>query len=385
MSQPKQRKLVEPNSEEIISVMTLGSDTKTAPPNLAPSSPAPLTTSRSSLADPQRSFVLPDPPLKKSKTGLASKKKRKHLDVDREEDFEIGSDDEGPRTEPKNWRQVYALIEEARELMVAPVDEVGAESLGDWQDVENGTLEPKHARFRTLLALMLSSQTKDQVTADAMANLRKRFAPLSVASMLHASESDIDECICKVGFHNRKAMYIKRAVQVLNERYDGDVPATLADITELQGVGPKMAFLLMQIAWKKVIGIGVDTHVHRISNRCGEASAPTQVDTVFHLPLPLIHLFSPQRTSPLLLLSNLTFKLVSHLCFERLGWVTSKTPEETRAKLERWLPKEYWGTINKTLVGFGQMKCLPVRPKCEDCPVSELCPSSTVSRSSKKL
>ena len=218
--------------------------------------------------------------------------------------------------------------------MVAPVDEVGAESLGDWHEVKNGTLPAKDARFRTLLALMLSSQTKDAVTAAAMVNLRKRFVPLSVASMLNATEEEIDACINKVGFHNKKSIYIKKTIAILHEQYDDDVPDTIKKMTDLPGVGPKMAFLLMQIAWDKVIGIGVDTHVHRLSNR--------------------------------------------------YNWVSTKNPEETREALQTWLPKEYWATINKTLVGFGQMMCLPIGPKCGDCPASHICPASTVPRSSKR-
>lgn len=97
----------------------------------------------------------------------------------------------------------------------------------------------------------------------------------------------------------------------------------------MPGVGPKMGHILMNVAWGRAEGIGVDVHVHRISNR--------------------------------------------------LKWVKSNTPEQTRVQLESWLPKEYWPTINKTLVGFGQTICRPVGPKCNDCYVSEYCPSASLS------
>ena len=97
---------------------------------------------------------------------------------------------------------------------------------------------------------------------------------------------------------------------------------------ELPGVGPKMAYLCMQHAWKSNVGIGVDVHVHRISNR--------------------------------------------------LGWVRTKKPEETRRDLEEWLPKEYWDSINLMLVGFGQTICTPMAPRCSQCKVNHLCPSSLV-------
>lgn len=83
--------------------------------------------------------------------------------------------------------------------------------------------------------------------------------------------------------------FIKRTSAVLKAKYNCDIPATLEELIALPGVGPKMAHLAMQVAWKNVVGIGVDTHVHRISNR--------------------------------------------------LGWVKTNTPEQTRMALEEWLPK----------------------------------------------
>jgi len=91
-----------------------------------------------------------------------------------------------------------------------------------------------------------------------------------------------------------------------------------------------MAYLLMLFAWNKPIGIGVDVHVHRISNR--------------------------------------------------LKWVNTNTPEQTRLALEAWLPKEYWASkgINNLFVGLGQTICKPVGPKCDECLVNKLCPSAFV-------
>lgn len=87
-----------------------------------------------------------------------------------------------------------------------------------------------------------------------------------------------------------------------------------------------MAHICMQVAWNEVSGIGVDTHVHRISNR--------------------------------------------------LRWVKKETknPEDTRKGLEDWLPLELWGEVNHLLVGFGQEICTPLRPKCDECINSDICP-----------
>ena len=123
----------------------------------------------------------------------------------------------------------------------------------------------------------------------------------------------------------RKVEYLKKTSQILIDEYDGDIPDTVEGLVALPGVGPKMAHLAMNIAWEKPTGIGVDTHVHRIS--------------------------------------------------ARLGWTEgAKTPEDTRKSLESWLPEEKWIEINWLLVGFGQQTCLPIKPKCEECLNRRLCP-----------
>lgn len=127
----------------------------------------------------------------------------------------------------------------------------------------------------------------------------------------------------------RKVIYLKKTCEILKRDYDCDIPDNIDDLCKLSGVGPKMAHLCMNIAWKKQSGIGVDTHVHRISNRLGWAGTPGK---------------------------------------------PAKTPEDTRKALEDWLPEEKWTEINWLLVGFGQQRCLPVSPLCGDCLNRDLCP-----------
>lgn len=110
------------------------------------------------------------------------------------------------------------------------------------------------------------------------------------------------------------------------DQYDGDIPNTIAKLTKLPGVGPKIAHLVMQNAWDVNSGIGVDLHVHRIANR--------------------------------------------------LHWVASsntKSPDQTRIDLEDWLPPQYWREINPLLVGFGQTICTSQRPDCSNCLIREHC------------
>jgi endonuclease-3 len=183
----------------------------------------------------------------------------------------------------------------------------------------------------TLVSLMLSAQTKDEVTWAAIQNLRATFRQtdaveggeyFTLDDVRAAPIEVIEECINKVGFWRRKAQYIKAASEILHKEYNGDIPRSIEGLCSLPGVGMKMAMLTMQVAWGDNVGIGVDVHVHRITNR--------------------------------------------------LGWhkKETKNPEETRLNLESWLPKEYHRPINPLLVGFGQTICLPVRPKCEECLLS---------------
>ncbi|XP_062865866.1 endonuclease III-like protein 1 isoform X2 [Trichomycterus rosablanca] len=243
--------------------------------------------------------------------------KRRHLKVEYEAEGAAAKDE---RWEPPDWRSQLTLVREMRSGRDAPVDQMGAEKCHD------PDAPPEVRRYQVLVSLMLSSQTKDQVTAAAVRRLRGRG--LSVASVLEMDEDTLGRLIYPVGFWRRKARYIKQATEMIQREFGGDVPDTVEGLVRLPGVGPKMAHLAMTIAWSRVSGIGVDTHVHRISNR--------------------------------------------------LGWTrqATKNPEETRRALERWLPRDLWAEINWLLVGFGQQVCLPVGPLCSLCLNRRSCPSA---------
>ncbi|GFS08849.1 endonuclease III homolog [Elysia marginata] len=233
--------------------------------------------------------------------------------------------------EPPLWREHYANILEMRKLRDAPVDSMGCDVISDV------LARPQDYRYQVLVSLMLSSQTKDQVTSAAMARLRQHGC--SVSNILATSDEKLGKLIYPVGFWKKKIDYIKRASAILKEKYNEDIPDTIKDLCSLPGVGPKMAHLAMKCAWNTITGIGVDTHVHRITNR---------------------------------------------LCWFRKP---TKDPEETRKALEEWLPRELWSEINHLLVGFGQTTCLPVGPKCTGCLNRSICPigrSAKVSPSKKK-
>ncbi|EAN30897.1 Endonuclease III-like protein [Theileria parva strain Muguga] len=213
-----------------------------------------------------------------------------------------------------NFTKVWNCIANKRNKEIAPVDLYGCHCVAD---------PGEHFEFQTLVGCMLSSQTKDEITALTMKNLKKRG--LTLDNILKMDEEELDSIISKVGFHKTKAKNIKKAAQILKDQYGGKVPSNKKDLESLPGIGPKMANLILQVAFNMVDGVAVDIHVHRITNR--------------------------------------------------LGWVKTKTPEETSLKLQELLPKDLWSKINPLLVGFGQTFCTAAGPGCPTCPVNKWCPT----------
>ena len=98
---------------------------------------------------------------------------------------------------------------------------------------------------------MLSSQTKDEITDGAISKLRAALGgSISIDGIIGADDSVISQAIAKVGFWRRKTGYLKKSAQKLRDDFDSDVPKTVDDLCSLPGVGPKMAFLALQTAWK---------------------------------------------------------------------------------------------------------------------------------------
>ncbi|KAG9065343.1 DNA N-glycosylase and apurinic/apyrimidinic (AP) lyase [Linnemannia hyalina] len=228
--------------------------------------------------------------------------------------------------EPVGWEVTLDRLREFRLQNPAPVDTMGCERLAEVGD----HIPPEVSRYQTLVALMLSSQTKDTVTSVAVRRLQKELkGGLTIQSILDVPSEELNTIIGAVGFHNKKTIYLKQVAEICRVQYNGDIPDTAEALIALPGVGPKMAYLTLQCAWNKNLGIGVDVHVHRIANR--------------------------------------------------LGWVKTEKdgPEGTREALQSWLPKEHWREINHIMVGFGQVLCLPRGPRCAACPVQERCPSAT--------
>lgn len=136
---------------------------------------------------------------------------------------------------PLNWERVYNATAAMRKRVVAPVDTMGCESLAE------AHRSPRDQRLQTLVSLMLSSQTKDTVTAVAMKNLQENLpGGFCLESLLLVEPVDLNKLIEKVGFHNNKTKFIKAVAIILRDQYGGDIPDTIEGLVSLPGVGPKM-------------------------------------------------------------------------------------------------------------------------------------------------
>lgn len=194
--------------------------------------------------------------------------------------------------------------------------------------VEELTKKWKNDPFKILITIMLSSRTKDDVTASSSERLFSKADGWQDIEKMKIPE--IEKLIYPVNFYKTKAQHVKEIAEQIGVRFGGNVPKTLGELMSLPGVGIKTANLVLSTAFGKDY-IGVDTHVHQILNR--------------------------------------------------LGYVETKNPEETEKELRKKLPKKYWREINVILVLFGQNVCVPASPFCSHCPVSRYCPRIGVKKS----
>jgi endonuclease-3 len=186
--------------------------------------------------------------------------------------------------------------------------------------------------FEVLIATMLSAQTRDAVTAAASARLfRSARTPKTMAAL---TEKQIIKLIYPVSFYRNKAAHVKQTCRILVDTHHGRVPATMDELLTLPGVGRKTANLVLILSFRSRKNICVDTHVHRISNR--------------------------------------------------LGWVKTRTPEETERALYTTTAERWWPYINLYLVTWGQNVCRPIYPRCGMCVIRPHCPQIGVKQVSAR-
>jgi endonuclease III len=175
--------------------------------------------------------------------------------------------------------------------------------------------------FEVLISTVLSLRTKDEVTSQAARRLFQEAR--TPEQILALGEKRLTSLIYPVGFYPTKARRLLEISRIILNEHNGQVPDTLAALLELPGVGRKTANLVLVEGFKKP-AICVDTHVHRISNR--------------------------------------------------IGYVKTRTPDQTEMALREKLPRRHWIRYNELLVAFGQVVCRPVSPFCSKCPVTDMCP-----------
>jgi endonuclease-3 len=175
--------------------------------------------------------------------------------------------------------------------------------------------------FEVLISTMLSAQTRDPVTAAASARLFRRAR--TPRTMARLSVQHIQRLIYPVSFYRHKARHVKATCRILLDRHQGRVPGTMEELLALPGVGRKTANLVLILSFRSLKNICVDTHVHRISNR--------------------------------------------------LGWVKTRTPDETEQALYKATDERWWPYVNLYLVTWGQNVCRPVYPLCGECVIRDQC------------
>ncbi len=174
--------------------------------------------------------------------------------------------------------------------------------------------------FEQLVACIISIRTRDE---DTVPLSRRIFAKARMPrEMVALSVQEIDQAISGSTFHEAKAPQILAIAHRTMDEFGGELPCDLESLLSFRGVGIKCANLVLGIACGQP-RVGVDIHVHRITNRW--------------------------------------------------GYVATKTPEKTTAALEGVLPKKYWVEINALLVPFGKHVCTGMAPRCSTCPVLSMC------------
>ena len=197
--------------------------------------------------------------------------------------------------------------------------------------VEKISESQKKDPFQILVSALLSARTQDATTLAASTRLfAKARTPQAIAKL---SVRQIEKLIYPVSFYRNKAVFVNDAAAMIVSRFGGKVPSSLDELIMLPGVGRKTANLVMILAFKGEDHICVDIHVHRIANR--------------------------------------------------LGWVRTRTPEETEQALYKTLDKKWWPIVNLYLVTWGQNMCRPVYPRCGDCVLVKVCGRVNVTRTGR--
>lgn len=181
--------------------------------------------------------------------------------------------------------------------------------------------------FKILISCLLSLRSRDETT-ERISNELFQIAD-TPEKLLKIPLKKLEGIIYSTGHYHKKALVLKHVSLEIINRFSGKVPETKEELLSIKGIGPKTANIVLNFAFNQPT-LPIDTHCHRIPNR--------------------------------------------------LGWIYTKTPEQTEKVLERILLKKYWFEFNGIFVLFGRTICQPVSPWCSKCPINRFCPRIGVKR-----
>ena len=182
--------------------------------------------------------------------------------------------------------------------------------------------------FKILISCLLSLRARDENTEKVSQKLFKIAD--TPEKILKLSDKELEKIIYSSGHYKKKTQVLKHVSKEILEKFNGKVPDKKEQLLSIKGIGPKTANIVLSFAFNKNV-LPIDTHCHRIPNR--------------------------------------------------IGWVKTKTPEQTEIALEKILPKKYWKEFNGIFVLFGKTICQPISPWCSKCPIEKYCPKINVKRS----
>ncbi|MBO5240192.1 MAG: endonuclease III [Clostridia bacterium] len=195
-------------------------------------------------------------------------------------------------------------------------------ALAELESLYKGAKPALHYRtpYELLIAVILSAQCTDERVNKVTAALFEKYS--TPEAMLSLSQAELEKYIFSCGFYRMKAAHILSASRDIIERFGGEVPRTVEELTSLAGVGKKTANVVYSVAFGGD-AIAVDTHVFRVSNR--------------------------------------------------LGLAPGNTPQKVEAGLNKAIPKKDWSSAHHWLIWHGRKVCRAQKPDCEHCSLSHVC------------
>lgn len=179
--------------------------------------------------------------------------------------------------------------------------------------------------FKLMIAVMMAAQTTDRAVNLVTPTLWEKYP--TPEDLMMANVADVEHIISSIGLYHTKAERCIGCAEMLVNDFNGEMPQDVDELQKFPGVGRKTANIVMNEGFGKPVGIAVDTHVNRIAHMLG---------------------FVPRDL---------------------------KDPNKVEQELLKLYPQEYWNRVNHQWVLFGREYCVARHPRCDYCPIADLCPS----------